>query len=110
MASSEFVHCMEAWMPGWPQGTRLRAPTSIRQARSAERLEEGLYPGLRSAENQGMNVVRAFIGVHHLEIHDVPNDAIFIGDAVAAQHVARKARNLQRLAAGISLHDGSNFH
>src|SRR3984957_562422 len=72
--------------------------------------EESLYPGLGSAENQGMDIMRAFVGIHHLEIHDMPNDAVLVRDAVAAQHVARHACDIQRLAAGIALHDGGDFH
>ena len=36
--------------------------------------------------------------------------AEFIGDAVAAEHVARHAGDVQRLAAGIALHDRGDFH
>ena len=52
-----------------------------------------------------MHVVRAFVGVDHLEVHQVARDAELVADAVAAQHVARHAGDVQRLAAGVALHD-----
>src|SRR6266850_1237653 len=66
---------------------------------------EGLDAGLRAAEDQRVDVVRAFVGIDHLEVDDMADDAELVGDAVAAQHVAREARDLQRLAARIALHD-----
>ena len=47
--------------------------------------------GLGAAEDQGMHVVGAFIGVDHLEVHQVPDHAELVDDAVAAEHVARVA-------------------
>src|SRR6516162_1750133 len=52
-----------------------------------------------------MNVVRAFVGIDRLEIQYVLDHVELIDDAVAAMHVARRARYLQRLAAGIALED-----
>ena len=52
-----------------------------------------------------MDVVCAFVGIDHLQIHHVTDDAEFVGNAVAAEHVARTARDVKRLAAGIALHD-----
>src|SRR5256714_2384331 len=52
-----------------------------------------------------MDIVRALVGVHHLEVYHVAHHAELVRDAVAAQHVAREARDLQRLAAGVALHD-----
>src|SRR5690349_7463131 len=66
----------------------------------AKSLDAGLCP----AEDQGMNVVRALVGIHHLEIDDMAYDAILVRDAVAAVHVARGAGDVERLAAGIALH------
>ena len=56
-----------------------------------------------------MNIVRAFVGVHDLQIHQMARDAVFVGDAVAAVHIARDACNLQRLAATVALHDRGDF-
>src|SRR5438552_3475157 len=66
---------------------------------------KGLDAGLRAAEDQGVDVVRAFVGIDHLQVDDVADDAELVGDAIAAQHVAREARDLQRLAARVALHD-----
>jgi hypothetical protein len=46
-----------------------------------------------------VNVVRAFVRVHHFQIHQMPRDAELVRDAVAAEHVACEPRNVQRLAA-----------
>ena len=50
---------------------------------------------LRTPQNQRVNVVRAFVGVDHFQVHQVPGHAIFIADAVAAHHVARQAGNVE---------------
>jgi hypothetical protein len=57
-----------------------------------------------------MNIVRAFISIHDFQIHDMTNDAVFVGDAVATQHVARGTRDIKRLAAGVALHDRGDLH
>ena len=49
---------------------------------------ERLQPRLRPAEDQGVDVVGAFVGVYGFEVHDVADDVVFVGDAVAAVHVA----------------------
>src|SRR5271170_2835585 len=59
--------------------------------------------GLGAAEDEGVDVVRALIGVHGFQIHQVADDVVFVDDAVAAMHVARGARDVERLAAGIAL-------
>src|SRR5690348_11676021 len=38
-------------------------------------------PRLRAAEDEGVDVVRAFVGVDGLEIHHVADDVIFVDDA-----------------------------
>src|SRR4051812_14275568 len=59
----------------------------------------------RATEDQRVDVVRALVGVHHFEVDDVPDHTELVGYAVAAEHVARDARDVERLAAGISFHD-----
>ena len=56
-----------------------------------------------------MHVVRALVGVDHLEVDHVADHAVFVRDAVAAQHVARHPRDVQRFAAGVAFHDRSDF-
>jgi hypothetical protein len=52
-----------------------------------------------AAHDQRVDVARAFVGVHSLEIGEHPHHVELVGNAVAAVHVAGKARDLQRLAA-----------
>src|SRR5687767_12103312 len=68
-------------------------------------LAEGLDAGLRPPQDQGMDVVRALVRVHHLEVDQMADHAELVRDAVAAEHVAREARDLQRLAARVTLQD-----
>src|SRR5947208_9854352 len=86
-------------MPERPRRGASRAGRGNRSAR------KGLNPRLRPPEYQGVYIVRALVGVHHLEVYHVAHHAELVRDAVAAQHVAREARDLQRLAAGVALHD-----
>src|SRR5213079_1257927 len=86
-------------MPECPRRGTSRAGGGNRSAR------KGLNPGLRPPQYQGVDIVRALVGVDHLEVDHVAHDAELVRDAVAAQHVAREARDLQRLAAGVALHD-----
>src|SRR5207302_4007130 len=66
---------------------------------------EGLDAGLRAPEDERVDIVRAFVGIDHLQVDDVADDAELVGDAVAAQHIAREARDLERLATRVALHD-----
>ena len=50
-----------------------------------------------------MDVMRALIGVHRLQILRVADDVIFASDAVTAVHVARDAGDIERLAAIVAL-------
>src|SRR5829696_5981773 len=68
-------------------------------------LGEGLDAGDRASEDEGVDVVRAFVGVHYFEVDDMADDAELVRDAVAAEHVASHARNVERLAARVALHD-----
>src|SRR3712207_5098722 len=52
---------------------------------------------------QGVDVVGALVGVHRLQVHDVADHVVLVHDAVAAVHVPRHARDLQRLAAVVAL-------
>lgn len=60
--------------------------------------EKRLNARLRATEYQRVDIVRAFIRIHHFEVDEMPRDAEFIRDAVAAEHVAREPRDVQRLA------------
>src|SRR6476659_2817417 len=69
---------------------------------------ECLDAGDGAAEDQRVDVVRAFVGIDHLEVDDMADHAELVRDAVAAEHVARGAGDVERLAAGIALHDRSD--
>src|SRR5687767_12190853 len=73
-------------------------------------LAECLDPRDGAPQDQGVDVVRALVGVHHLEVHHVADDAELIRDAVAAEHVARRAGDVERLAARVPLHDRGDLH
>jgi hypothetical protein len=61
--------------------------------------EERLNARLGPPEDQRVNVVRAFIGIDDLEVDEMPGDTELVGDAVAAEHVARETGDIERLAA-----------
>src|SRR3974390_1259731 len=66
--------------------------------------EKRLDPGLRTAENQGVDVVGAFVRVHGLQIRERAHYVVFLRDAVATVHIAGSARDVERLAAVVALH------
>jgi|GEM_PF-102766 len=84
--------------------------TPGRTALPAGPSEKRLDAGLRPAQNEGMDVMGALVGVHDLQIDHVPRDPELIVNAIAPEHVARLARDIERLAAGIALHQGGDFH
>jgi len=70
---------------------------------------EGLKAGDGAAQDESMDVVCAFVRVDGLEVHDVPDDVVLVADAVAAQHVAALAGDVQRLAARVALQQGDHL-
>lgn len=50
-----------------------------------------------------MDIVRAFVRVDGLEVHDVADDVVLVADAVASEHVPGLPRNVQRLPARVAL-------
>ncbi len=59
--------------------------------------------GNGATQNQGMDVVRALVGVDRLEVQHVAHDVEFFRYAVAAVHVARGAGDVEGLAAVVAL-------
>lgn len=57
-----------------------------------------------SAENQSMDVVRSLISVHHFQIHEMPDNMVFIWDSVSPKHVAAGPGNVQSLATRVPFH------
>ena len=76
-----------------PRGNRRDNPRSVA---TLTVLQNAAMPGDVLANDQRMNVMRAFIGLHRLQVHHVAEDWILVGDTVAAQNVAAHARALQR--------------
>ena len=62
-----------------------------------------LKTGLGAPQNQRVNVVRPFVSIDRFQIHHVANYVVLIRNPVAAMHVPRCSRNLERLAAVIAL-------
>ena len=52
-----------------------------------------------------MNVVRAFISVYRLEVQQMTDHLVLLGDPIATVHVSGKARDLERLARVVALQD-----
>src|SRR3989304_5766190 len=75
------VHTMER--------SRICGAPQARCAASGTRdLEKRLDPRLCAAEDERVDVVGAFVGVHRLEVREHAHHVIFLADAVAAVHVA----------------------
>src|SRR5215831_13891175 len=66
--------------------------------------EKRLDAGLCTTEDQRVDIVRALVGVHRLQVREHAHHMVFLGNAVAAVHIARKPRDIERLAAIIALH------
>merc|ERR1719174_2045572 len=59
-------------------------------------------------ENKGMDILRAFVSVHSLQIDHVPDHLILIHNAIAAQHVPALSGDVKGLPARISLQHGDD--
>ena len=55
--------------------------------------------GLRAAQNERVNVMRAFVGVNHFEIDQMARHTELIADAVTPHHVTCHSGNIERFAA-----------
>ena len=58
---------------------------------------------LCATENQGVDIVSAFIRVHSLEVDEMAHDVELVGDAVSAVHIPRDSCDVERLTTIISL-------
>jgi hypothetical protein len=47
--------------------------------------------GYALADDEGVDVVGAFVGLYRFEVHHVAHDGVVVGDAVGAEDVAREA-------------------
>jgi hypothetical protein len=66
-------------------------------------------PGLGAAEDQRVHVMGALVGVDRLEVLGMAHHVVFGHDAVAAMHVARHPRDVERLAAIVALDQRDHF-
>src|ERR1700688_4924357 len=86
--------CARAWAR-WmrrrsiTRGSR-KSPGTIRIA-ARRPSEERLDAGLRPPQDQRVDVVRALVGVDRLEVRQDAHHVEFVGDAVAAVHIACRA-------------------
>src|SRR6266436_7458008 len=96
-------------------GTTLSSSFEARQRGRAPQddvlwtLRKRLDAGDGAAEDQGVDVVGAFIGVDGFQVRGVAHHVIFDLDAVAAVHVTGYARDVERLAAIVALDDGNHL-
>src|SRR5690606_38372895 len=67
------------------------------------RLRERAEPGQGLAHHQGVDLVGAFVGVDGLQVGHVPEDRVFEGDAVAAQHAPGEAGYFEGVAGVVHL-------
>src|SRR3954470_13542696 len=91
--------------PTTPVAIRIRTvKRSTRRLLHEGLLHKGLDAGLGTAEDQRVDVVGAFVGVHRFEVAHHAHDMEFVRDAVAAVHVAGDAGDVERLAGVVALH------
>src|SRR5687768_8741025 len=69
-------------------------------------LPEGGDSGYGSAQDQGVDLVRSFVGSHALQVAHVAHGRIVEGDAVAAEHGAGFAGYLYSLPYVVELAEG----
>ncbi len=86
------VNDTSAVMPA-QAGIHGSAKPSIRKRRN---------PSDSPAQNQGMHIVCAFVGVHHLQVHQMAGHAEFVADAVAAHHVGQFFPVISQAACAVS--------
>src|SRR5262245_45407425 len=79
-------------------------PYSLLAIRRSPASRKRLDPGLRAAEDQRVDIVRALVGVDCLEVRHHAHDVELVRNAVAAVHIARQAGDLERLATVVALH------
>src|SRR5690349_9758739 len=92
--------------PAWPPPTMT---VSWRSIRGLPGRLEGRQACNCAPHDQRVDVVRALIGVHRLEVRRVAHNLEFGRDAVAAVHVARNAGDLQRLTAIVAFDEADRL-
>src|SRR5207245_264680 len=84
-------------IPSW-RASALSAPKYLGHAGAcpSSLAAEGIDPGNVVTNDQGVDVMRAFISVNTLEIHQVANHGVTISNSHRAQNIARFAGTLER--------------
>src|SRR5262249_23177301 len=83
---------------------RMRASSRTRTPASGlDVTSERREPGDRTAEDQAVDIMRALVGVHRLEICGMAGDGEVGPNGIAAMHVARDAGDGECLAAIVAL-------
>merc|ERR1719471_2451431 len=72
-------------------------------------VREGLDTSDRTAEDQRVHVLRAFVCVDGLEVRRVSHCVVFVHDAVSSEHVTRVPRGVERLQAVVAFDDGDSL-
>src|SRR5574338_849722 len=85
----------QRWEPARPRAeaacTRAM-PSGPLSRHSFQRTQPGDLP----SDDQGLNIVSAFVGIHCLKVQHVANDRIIRGDAVTAEEFTRQPRAVER--------------
>lgn len=68
-----------------------------------------MYAGDRSAQHQPVDVVRAFVRVYGLQVHEMSDHVVLVGNAVPAQRVPGRPGDFQRLPRGVPLYQRYHF-
>ena len=67
------------------------------------------YIRLCTTENQRVNIMGAFIGIHHFQVHHMAHDRVLVGNAVGPKHIPCLPGDVQSLTAGIALDQGNQL-
>ena len=65
-------------VPAYLKGCRVGGILFFSRSAYCGRLIKSLQAGLCTTQDQGVYIMRAFVGVHDFQVHQVPRDAEFI--------------------------------
>jgi len=86
-----------------PRRFRCRTPVVAKIGRPAYYAPLNAWIPVCAAQDRRVDVVRAFERVDRLHVDRLANDSIRADDAVAAEPIARKAGDVQRIAGVVAL-------
>ena len=70
---------------------------------------KGSEAGDSTAQNKGVHVVGAFVGVDSLQVERVANYVILISNAISTEHVTRLPGNVEGLSTRVPLDHGDHL-